>query len=643
MSRLRRLAPEGCSPTLASILAALALWATPASAQPAGKGQPARDAPSSRDNQPKDAPQAKDGASGKDAATAAPAKDGAGGSTAVSAPTGRGSDDASGDAAEEAARKDEARVRFERGVGLFEQQAWTAALAEFLASRGLYATRAATKNAAVCLRKLERFDEALDLFEALLREFPNLPPADKTFAQREVTDLRALVATIDVDGAEPGATVVIDGRSRADFPLVAPLRVPAGTHVVRVFKEGFEPFETRVDVPGGQRVAVRARLEQLTAAGRLRVGEKGGRVLDVLVDGAVVGKTPWEGRLGPGNHVVVLRGEGTLGTEPAAAAVKDRELTNLVLAAEPLEASLLVTATPSGAGLSVNSVSVGHGVWDGRLRAATHTIEVAQEGFVAARQQVALGRGERKVITLDLERDPDAAIWRKPSRIVVEAGGAFGLAPSFGGDVAGCGGSCSSGVGVGVLATARASYELGSGLGFGIAAGYLLARQSVEGRSAELSPQGLAPIAGTVDDELLLQGFVVAATGGVRFGERFPVQLRLGAGALLAQVRDARTGRSSPAAFPGAFPRNEHGELASATYLWLDPEVRVGLPIGKHFELSAGLELPILVALAQPRWGDDGDIAVNVPGAGYATYRDDALTGKVVVLVAPGLGARWAF
>src|SRR4051812_920169 len=73
------------------------------------------------------------------------------------------------------AKKDEAKARFERGMTLFDKKVWDAALVEFLESRAAYATRSNTQNAAICLRNLNRFDEALDMFEALVKEFPAAP------------------------------------------------------------------------------------------------------------------------------------------------------------------------------------------------------------------------------------------------------------------------------------------------------------------------------------------------------------------------------------------------------------------------------------------------------------------------------------
>ena len=380
--------------------------------------------------------------------------------TALAQPTPT---EAPAEAAKPADLKAEAREHFFRAVELFDNGSWAAALAEFLQSRALYPTRQATKNAAVCLKKLSRFDESLDMFEALLREFADdLPAADRAEAGREVTALRGLVGTIDVAQGELGAAIIVDGRSRGDFPLVAPLRVAAGTHTVRVFKEGFEPFETRVDVAGGQIVQVGAKLRALSASGRLRVTERSGKKMDVVVDDAVVGQTPWEGLLALGDHVVLLRGEGDLGTQPAQAPIKQQGLTSLTLAAEPLESSLAIEVSPAHATVAIDAVTVGRGTWDGRLRKGAHTIEVAAEGFFPARSELTLQPAERRVQRVDLVRNEDAELWQNPPKISFSAGAGFAMTPSFGGDIAGsCEGACARSLGIGVLATGNIGYELG--------------------------------------------------------------------------------------------------------------------------------------------------------------------------------------
>ncbi|AUX31173.1 MULTISPECIES: PEGA domain-containing protein [Sorangium] len=170
----------------------------------------------------------------------------AGGGVAVAAPS------APVPAPEEAGAREEAEGRFRRGRRLFLEGAWDAALAEFLESRRLYPTWSATSSAGACLMNLGRFDDALEVLEGLLATYEDaLPAAVKTAAQKEVIALRDRVGTIALVKAEPGAAVAIDGRARGEHPAAAPLRVVAGTHVVRIDKEGFEPFETAASVAGG--------------------------------------------------------------------------------------------------------------------------------------------------------------------------------------------------------------------------------------------------------------------------------------------------------------------------------------------------------------------------------------------------------
>src|SRR5450432_1080494 len=121
-------------------------------------------------------------------------------------------------------RREQARVLFESGLAHFDRGESSAALADFLRSRDLFPTRSATKNAAVCLRKEGRFDEALDMLEDLLRSFANLPAKDRAFAESEIETLRGSVGALDLAGAEPGAAIVVDGRARGTYPPTAPLR-----------------------------------------------------------------------------------------------------------------------------------------------------------------------------------------------------------------------------------------------------------------------------------------------------------------------------------------------------------------------------------------------------------------------------------
>src|SRR5262245_2730677 len=69
------------------------------------------------------------------------------------------------------ARKEEAKQRFLRGLGLAKEGAWDAALAEFKASIEIYPTRVALSNVAISLKQLKRYAEAHAAYAELLAKF----------------------------------------------------------------------------------------------------------------------------------------------------------------------------------------------------------------------------------------------------------------------------------------------------------------------------------------------------------------------------------------------------------------------------------------------------------------------------------------
>ena len=170
------------------------------------------------------------------------------------------------DAPDAVSLKIEAVAHFDKGLALYDKGAWEAALAEFVEARTLSRLRNAVYQTGLCLEKLGRHGEALEQLDAVLKEFGATMPAQvKEGVERKVAELRALVGEIVVGGAEPGATITVDGRPRGEHPL----RVAAGSHLVRISRSGFEPFEARVTVAAGQTERLAARLTPLAPVARL--------------------------------------------------------------------------------------------------------------------------------------------------------------------------------------------------------------------------------------------------------------------------------------------------------------------------------------------------------------------------------------
>ncbi|WP_437787420.1 PEGA domain-containing protein [Sorangium sp. So ce1097] len=434
----------------------------------------------------------------------------------------------------EVQRREEARAHFQRGIALRDQERWAEALAEFQTSRSLFMTLNGTTNAAACLIQLERYLEAIALYESALRDFSErLKGEDKRDILLVLKLLHNAVGAIGITGAEPGATVLLDGVPRGELPLGAPLRVPRGPHTIRVVKAGYQPFEQRLDVGGGETVQVTARLIRLQETGTLEVAEPP--------------------REGPDARRIRLARD--------AGAIDDRE-----------------------------------------------------------------------------ERGP-----RRAPRLLAEVSAAAPLVVSFGGDTpTGCAGSCSKPLGSGVSLIVHGGYGIDH-LSFGASAGYLSVQQAVRGRVAQLEAAGGASYSVRVDDTTALRGALFGAWVGYSSGERLLLHARLGAGGLFGAVAESRA--SAPASTSGALSFGPLERSAAARFVYVAPEVRVGVRLARRVELTLGLEVPLLIAVPRPASSQRGfvDTAAGVDHATSAWFPGGPLTAPLFPLVMPALSARYCF
>jgi hypothetical protein len=541
-----------------------------------------------------------------------------------------------------------ATAHFDKGLVLFDAGAFDTALVEFLEARRLYPLRNAVNNAVVCLEKLRRYDEALAKQEELLRDFGARMSSDfRDKAQRKLLDLRALVGTIEIENAEVGSRIVVDGQQRGEYPLLEPLRVSAGSHLVRIVKSGFEPFEARVDVTGGRSVRLPARLSPLIRSGRVRVTEQQGRVVEVLIDGAGVGPTPWEGQLPVGEHVIVLRGEGNLGTPPISVNVGLDTLTPLSLQAEELAARLRIEPSPMSASIAIDSISVGRGVWEGPLRTGNHRVEVAAPGFLPASRIVNLERDARLVLTMALERDPRSAFAIRRGHFWVGAVNSLLLAPGFGGNI---GENLASGGQIQV----KAGYESAAGVSVGFSVGGLRLQQTVLSRSTEVRPVDLGvdppllPVPMRIDHTIETQALRLGAILGLSLVNYLPLQFSVEAGALLGSTTDTR---SAP---PQMQPGNGEGLLARTTGesravrgFYVAPDIRLGWMLTSHLRATANVGMLLVVNGAPPIWDESKTHTVVIRDANarlaYGLFPNESYGNTISFVFSPGIGVEYQF
>jgi hypothetical protein len=545
-------------------------------------------------------------------------------------------------------KKDAARGHFEQGLKLVEQGAFDAALVEFRKSIADFPTKSASQNAAVMLRRLARYDEASDAWDAMIANFPNLKEEELAFIDTERKALRQFLGFMMLKGGEPGATVVVDGLERGTLPLSAPLRVSAGTRTVRVYKEGFLPFEQRTEVGAQATTEVGVTLGALIRGGRLQVTESQGAKVDVLVDGIRVGATPWQGTVAAGKHVVSLRKGDNEGSPPASVNVALNQMTTLGLLSEPLLCRVRVEPTPSSANVAFDGVDVGQGVWTSNVRCGGHQVEVAAPGFIANKRILALRENTPATLRETLERDPNSAEYRRinPPHVIFAVNLGVSLAPTLGGDLANdCQGTCDASVPIGMQAKLAGGYQLGSGLGFGLSVGALTVGRIYNARPETLEPVQNLVHQGRVRDDVALRGPVIGGFVGFKRGGAFAVSGRLGFGALLGFYSVDRTGYfTTPRGSPYTTVALQESGFAAAPYI--EPEVRVHARLTSALSLEAGVSAMGLFSLdANAQWRDKtlvpaGDRASSEyrENGGITRYGQQSVLGGVLFLITPSVG-----
>jgi hypothetical protein len=284
-------------------------------------------------------------------------------------------------------------------------------------------------------------------------------------------------------------------------------------------------------------------------------------------------------------------------------------------------------------------VPVGRGIWEGRLLAGAHRIEIAAPGFLPAREEVSIPRGGQRALRIDLGRDPRSPFRSQAPRFTAELAVGVPLLAAFGGQVAiSCTSPCQSPLGPGLYAVARGGYELGSRVSFGIVAGYMASTEMFRDRSTSFTV-GSRARAATVGDSLWGRAGLAGGWGQVTFGDRVPFHLRLGAGALLGSASDSRTGTLAGTPPATLAPATETHPLHAA---YIAPEARVGLALGPHVELSLGIEMLLAFSVSPPTWSSTREVDV-LPAGPAGHYPAEVYSSPSIVAFSPSVGARYDF
>lgn len=208
------------------------------------------------------------------------------------------------------AEKKEAATHYQRGISLFKEANYPAALSEFKAAYQAMPSWEVLFNLGLCQRRLFQYGAAIKSFDRYLAEGGPKVPADRRAAvDTELTQIRALTATVAIIVKGPTAKVSLDGELLGETPLNELALLGPGKHLVRAERDGCSPDEKTIEVVSGQAQAVELDPKSLTAPGRVTF-ECTPTGAQLTVDSEELRECPVEMFLKPGTHEVVAQLEG---------------------------------------------------------------------------------------------------------------------------------------------------------------------------------------------------------------------------------------------------------------------------------------------------------------------------------------------
>src|SRR5436190_3933776 len=185
---------------------------------------------------------------------------------------------------------------------------------------------------------------------------------------------------LSIRTAEPGASVRIDDNDAGKTPLT--VKLLPGRHVVAVTGLDGRSSEQQIDVrPGRKQMDLPVDLpRQAGATTTLSVQSDPGDA-NVLVDGALVGRSPYQGALQAGDHTVAVELEGHQRRERRIQAIGGRDASlSFALVALPKRAALSVESEPPSALVLIDGKERGRTPMIGAMSAGRHGVVLQKPG-----------------------------------------------------------------------------------------------------------------------------------------------------------------------------------------------------------------------------------------------------------------------
>ncbi|WP_437531268.1 PEGA domain-containing protein [Sorangium sp. So ce726] len=163
-------------------------------------------------------------------------------------------------------KTEEADARFRRGVELYNEVDYGAALTEFRRAYELAPAYQVLFNIAGTCYQLKDYACALRAFERYLADGgEQIPGGRRAEVERDIAVLRSRVATVEISTSAPDVEISVDGVPVGKTPLREPLLMSAGRRRIVAEAPGRPAVLRVVDVAGGDHVQLKIELPEARA------------------------------------------------------------------------------------------------------------------------------------------------------------------------------------------------------------------------------------------------------------------------------------------------------------------------------------------------------------------------------------------
>jgi hypothetical protein len=161
---------------------------------------------------------------------------------------------------------EQAREHFLRGVELYREGNYRAAIIEFERAYSIAPNYKVLFNIGQAYLELQDYAAALTAFERFSSEGgADLTDQQKSDVEAEIKKLAGRIARVELTVNVPAATISVDDVTVGRSPLAKPMTLSTGRHKIVVTREGYVPETRMVDLAGGDARQLQVDLRKLEA------------------------------------------------------------------------------------------------------------------------------------------------------------------------------------------------------------------------------------------------------------------------------------------------------------------------------------------------------------------------------------------